>query len=365
VGTETAIDGCPTLSPQAFGTVDLGSMASIRDPGFGSLLPAARFVLIQFVYAAGRDAALTALHHTGFRRLITRFSAVQQRLRAWLRRRKQALPDSGGGGYPIYLDFPIDSEPRYGWGKPPHPQIQAILEAGRARYAAQLERILACSKDLLSIPREPSADGLKPFWNNHSLPALDGAALYGLMLEARPSRYMEVGIGNSTRFARYAITRHSLPTRVTAIDPYADPIVHPLCDKIIETPLEKVGLELFEELEAGDILFIDNSHRVFMNSDATVVFMDILPRLKPGVLVQIHDIAWPADYPPHWVGRYYSEQYLLGAYLLAGTDRFEVLLPCAFVSFDDELKAIMSPLWADPRFDGVQTHGASFWLRMT
>src|SRR5690606_30946570 len=90
-----------------------------------------------------------------------------------------------------------------------------------------------------------------------------------------------------------------------------------ICDNVFREPLEDVGLEIFDALGAGDILYIDNSHRAFMNSDVTVVFLDILPRLKPGVLVQIHDVTLPYDYPEVWIDRHYSEQYLLAAWLLA------------------------------------------------
>jgi hypothetical protein len=286
------------------------------------------------------------------------------RLRARLRRWVLAVLNPDGRTHPIFLDYPVDSAPRYGWGRPPHPQIQAILEEGRARYDAELHRLLAYQDALQRIPRDMPGNLRDPFWNNQSIPALDCAALYGLLCQHRPRRYVEVGIGSSTRFARRAISDHALPTRIIGIDPYADAAFHPLCDEMIALPLEKVDLDLFDQLEAGDILFVDNSHRVFMNSDATVFFMDILPRLKPGVLVQIHDIAWPVDYPPHWVDKYYSEQYLLGAYLLAGGHRFDVVLPCAFVSLDDDLKTVLEPVWRHPSFDGVHTHGASFWLEM-
>jgi len=86
------------------------------------------------------------------------------------------------------------------------------------------------------------------------------------------------------------------------------------------------------------MLFIDGSHHCFMNSDATVIFLEILPRLKSNVIVQIHDIFLPYDYPPGWENRYYSEQYLLAAYLLAGTKIFNIILPMQYISKDEELE---------------------------
>jgi len=98
-----------------------------------------------------------------------------------------------------------------------------------------------------------------------------------------------------------------------------------------------------------------------MNSDATVIFLDVLPNLPPGVLVHFHDIFLPDDYPPDWIGRYYSEQYLLAAYLLAKGNAVEVLQPNYFISRDPELSRFLEPLWED--FPHITRHGASFWLK--
>jgi hypothetical protein len=131
---------------------------------------------------------------------------------------------------------------------------------------------------------------------------------------------------------------------------------------VIRQPLEAVDVAVFDQLEAGDILFIDGSHRCFMNSDVTVVFLEVLPRLRPGVLVEFHDILLPYDYPPSWKRRYYSEQYLLAACLLAGSERFSIVLPNMFISRDAELSSVLAPLWNEPRFKGVVRGGSSFWI---
>src|SRR5208337_4619006 len=128
-------------------------------------------------------------------------------------------------------------------------------------------------------------------------------------------------------------------------------------------PVETISLDIFDRLEPGDILYVDNSHRVLMNSDATVIFLDVIPRLKPGVLVEIHDVTLPYDYPTMWIDRYYSEQYLLAAYLLARGRRLDILLPNRFISSDDELRAILMPLWQKAEMQNVETHGSSFWMQ--
>lgn len=284
----------------------------------------------------------------------------------------------------VYLDYPIHSEPRYGWGKPVHPKIFEILNKNRSVYEKNLRAFLNYQANYISIPKYPSdIDINQPAWINGSLPGLDAVALYGFISQSKPSRYFEVGIGNSTKFAKQAINDHSLATSIVAIDPYPMQGVEAICDRLIQQPLEDLDLEIFDELEAGDILFIDNSHRVFMNSDATVVFLDILPRLKAGVLVEFHDIALPFDYPPQWIDKYYSEQYLLAAYLLAEGEKFEVILPNAFISLDTHLNQIMNSLWQDMNgnknfdplakvadglsdnpqmMDIIDIHGSSFWI---
>jgi len=141
---------------------------------------------------------------------------------------------------------------------------------------------------------------------------------------------------------------------------------------VVRAPMEDVDTHVFDELEADDILFIDNSHRIFQNSDANVFFLEVLPRLRPGVIVHVHDIFLPFDYPEAFAGRYYSEQYLLAAYLIAGYQRIEVLLPVAWLSQQEASVRQINEAWAHPVFqrsfsrsrEGGGSIGSSFWLRM-
>lgn len=121
------------------------------------------------------------------------------------------------------------------------------------------------------------------------------------------------------------------------MDPQPRAEIDSICDEVIRSRVEEVDPSVFRVLGQGDVLFVDNSHRVFMNSDATAVFLDILPTLPAGVFVHFHDIFLPADYPPEIRLRYYSEQYLLAAYLLGGRGTIDIVLPNAFISSDPEL----------------------------
>ena len=263
------------------------------------------------------------------------------------------------------LDYPVYARRRWDEERP-HAGLLDIIAAGRKQYDATLYEFLQFAEALAAIPRDQvdRASSIEPAWENGWMPALDGVALYCFLATLRPRLYMEVGSGNSTMFARRAIRDQGLGTKIVSIDPQPRAEVNALCDEIIRQPVEDIDLGIFDRLEANDILYIDNSHRALMNSDATTLFLDVLPRLKPGVVVEIHDITLPYDYPQEWVDRHYSEQYVLAAFLLARGSLFDVILPSMFISCDGDLQQTLAPLWKRDSMQGVQTHGCSFWIKM-
>jgi len=204
---------------------------------------------------------------------------------------------------------------------------------------------------------------LDPCWKNQSLPALDAIAIYCFIAAKRPGNFFEVGSGNSTKFARKAIVDHNLDTRLVSIDPFPWMAgIQEVSDLLIQQPLEETELSIFDELEAGDILFVDGSHRAFMNSDVTVAFLDVLPRLKPGVLVGFHDILLPDDYTQGQGDQGYSEQYMLAAYMLGMRNRLQIVLPGYYVSIDPDLNQVLAPIYQQPQMDRVEKHGQGFWF---
>jgi len=216
---------------------------------------------------------------------------------------------------------------------------------------------------LAAVPLRGRPDSGEPYWDNGYLPGLDAAVLYGVLARRAPRRYVEIGSGHSTRFVARAIRDHALPTEIVSYDPSPRASVAGLAKEIHRVRLEDLPLDtLVGSLRAGDVLFFDGSHRVLENSDVTVFVLDVLPRLPAGVWVQIHDICLPYDYPPGWEGRWYSEQYLVAAYLLGGGAGLRILLPNAFVSADPELSRILDPLWSEPSLQGVVRGGSSLWL---
>jgi predicted O-methyltransferase YrrM len=265
---------------------------------------------------------------------------------------------------PVYVEDPVDVAPRWGYAHPAHRQLSLIVNANRARYTETLERFVALRPRLRQIGSAGSQAPHEPDWDNYWFGRADAVALYGMLTQVRPERYVEIGSGNSTMFARRAIEDQALPTRITSIDPQPREYIDPICDQVIRQPLEKLDLSLFDELQAGDILFLDGSHRALTNSDATVFFLEVLPKLRPGILVHIHDVFLPFDYPPEWTDRYYSEQYLLAAFLLAESGRVEIVLPNHFVSRDPELAGILRPVWEALPPAKTTVMWSSFWIRV-
>jgi hypothetical protein len=249
----------------------------------------------------------------------------------------------------VDLEYPVNSIPRYGHGKPFHPQIADILARRRDVYTQTLQELQAKA-------------GSFSFERNEFLALMDAFLLYGMLALLRPKRYVEVGSGQSTKYARLAIQHNRLETRLTSIDPAPRAEIDLICDDVIRSPLENIDLGIFEALQPGDIVFIDNSHRALMNSDVVVTFLDILPRLPAGVILHLHDIYLPGDYPEAWAERGYSEQYLLATYLLGGSARLLPLLPAAYITHDPELSQILIPLWE--RFPGLERGGVSFWAKI-
>jgi hypothetical protein len=263
----------------------------------------------------------------------------------------------------VHLDYRVNPSPRYGFGKPPHPELFEIISAGREQYGALLQKSLGyIDKITMILPEERQSDPVAPAWNNGFLPGLDMIMLYTMMAEYKPARYIEIGSGNSTKIAYKAKKEQSPGTHIISIDPFPRAEIDRLAGEIHRVPFENLQTDITSLLHEGDILFVDNSHRILPNSDAMVFFMEVLPRLNPGVIVQIHDVYLPYDYPREMCDRFYSEQYGLAMYLLANPGRFRTLLPNFFIYSDPDLSKIVSPFWNHPNLANVEQHGGSFWL---
>jgi predicted O-methyltransferase YrrM len=200
----------------------------------------------------------------------------------------------------------------------------ALLERFAARYREEYER----------FPLEPTGRPHEYFDNNGQFASADAEILHCMIRDCRPRRVVEVGSGFSTLVTAAALLRNAgedgRQGELICIEPYPNETLRagfPGLTRLVAAPVQAVPLAFFEELEAGDVLFIDSSHVVTIGSDTTREILDILPRLEPGVLVHFHDIFFPVEYPRNWVldeHRFWNEQYLLEAFL-SFNERFEIL----------------------------------------
>ncbi|MBL8113060.1 MAG: class I SAM-dependent methyltransferase, partial [Acidobacteria bacterium] len=147
---------------------------------------------------------------------------------------------------------------------------------------------------------------------------VDAAVAYALVRERRPGLVVEVGGGFSSRVLRTALDAGGGGGRLVTIDPEPRADLTGVVSEHRKERVEDVPLAFFEELPPDSVLFIDSSHRAGTGSDVNFLFLEVLPALAPGVLVHVHDVFLPEDYPFEWnaSGPFYTEQYLLHALLL-------------------------------------------------
>ena len=198
----------------------------------------------------------------------------------------------------------------------------AVLDSIES-YAADLEAIGATHLD-----HRPPA----PRWDQDWFPRLDAAAAYALVRGEPPKRIVEVGSGHSTRFMARAVADGALPTRITAIDPQPRARITALKLEYLAVRVQDAPPEIFADLQAGDILFVDSSHQVRPGNDLDFLLNRVVPKLAPGVRLHFHDIFLPDEYPEQWAWRRYNEQ-----------DFIKALLPCHAVEFSGHWVASRRP----------------------
>lgn len=280
--------------------------------------------------------------------------------------RPQELPGTPHTRYLMPLDYLPSRKPTHRWGydKPPHAGLSALFARNHDAYLQQIGELRSLVPNFRAIQPVFGQNDAEAGWTGAAANALDLAFVYYFVWKHRPKTYLEIGSGATTCFARRAVRDHQLGTRIISIDPEPRAAIDRICDEVVRDGLETLpDLGIFSRLEPGDILFLDGSHRCFMNSDVTVFFLDVLPLLKPGVIVHIHDIALPLDYPEWARPWYWNEQYMLAAYLMGKGDQVDVLMPVQYLCSTAGLKEKLDP----PILTGVGDPGAwkdggSFWF---
>ena len=174
----------------------------------------------------------------------------------------------------------------------------------------------------------------------------DAEVLYAMVREKKPSRIIEIGSGGSTKIIAAALKmnfiENSQKSQLISIEPYPQDFLKDFANvskdfvefSLLTQKVESVDLSVFESLQTNDILFVDSSHVFKSGSDVEFEFLQVYPRLQTGVLVHIHDIFFPYDYPIEWnlkESRYWNEQYFLETFLQFNK-KFEVLASLSMVS---------------------------------
>jgi predicted O-methyltransferase YrrM len=190
------------------------------------------------------------------------------------------------------------------------------------------------NEELLAFPLEKKSmvDGDEFFYNNGFYESGDAEYLYNIIRLYKPSKIIEIGSGNSTLMAINAIEKNKsedagYQCEHICVEPYEMPWLETKNLKIVREKVEDMDLAFFKQLGQNDILFIDSSHIIRPQGDVLFEYLEILPLLKQGVIVHIHDIFMPKDYPDQWIfdqHRLWNEQYLLEAFL-SMNDKFSII----------------------------------------
>ncbi len=205
------------------------------------------------------------------------------------------------------------------------------------------------------------------FINNGYFGEIDGEILYCMIRHFKPKKIIEIGSGYSTYMSAQAIIKNKTDcgheTELVSIEPYPNKVIKsgfPGLSHLISRKLQDVSLSDFTSLEENDILFIDSSHVLKIDNDVQYEYLDILPRLKKGVIIQIHDIFLPEEYPREWVFnlyRFWNEQYLLQAFL-AFNESFKVLWAGNYMCLNntDQVESTFNS------YKKNKTKPGSFWI---
>lgn len=220
-------------------------------------------------------------------------------------------------------------------------------------------KLAAWRAELLGLPAEDSPGF---YWENPFFPPVDAIVYYGLIRMYAPETILEIGCGYSSYIAVKAAKKND-NTKVLCIEPYPSPQfkgVYPHLHTIVERKIQEVPLDIFGQLRAGDILFVDTSHVTKIGGDLNHIVFRILPSLAPGVMVHFHDVFLPWEYPRMWVKErnwFWNEQYLLLAFMMFNT-AFDLLIANNHLvrSNHDEVRKLIEPLTVS------RIEGASLWI---
>ncbi|GLC87810.1 class I SAM-dependent methyltransferase [Lysinibacillus piscis] len=202
------------------------------------------------------------------------------------------------------------------------------------------------------------------YLNNGYFGYVDSITYFTFINHFKPQKIIEVGSGFTSALALGTSIFCDLEIDFTFIEPYPERIKKLLEGKkemgcLLEDIVQNIPISTFSNLNENDFLFIDSSHVSKINSDVNYLFFEVLPNLKKGTIIHIHDIFTQFEYPLDWIynGRFWNENYILRAFLQYN-NQFEILCfnNFAFDTFKD-IHCLDENLLIDGHF------GGSIWLR--
>lgn len=265
--------------------------------------------------------------------------------------------------------------------------LSSAVDLGLPRQVQFLEQNLLRFAHEWNFPESPSREAERFHFNNGYFERVDAEIAYSIVRHFQPAKIIEVGSGNTTKLLAEALSRNEQeghPGELISIEPHPMPILtrgfHGL-SRLIAEPVQNVPLDLFQSLDRHDILFLDSSHVVSLGSDVVHEFLHILPLLKSGVVIHLHDIFMPYDYPEKFVMTnlcFWAEQYLLEAFLAYNRDFTVLWSSSAMQLFHRDTLERQFPAWIDsykrmppsiqvfsPTLDGKNVWPCSFWMQKT
>jgi hypothetical protein len=211
------------------------------------------------------------------------------------------------------------------------------------------------------LPTKSTGTPTEFYLTNGLFEGMDALVAYCMVRHFQPHLIVEIGGGFSSLLLGQALAKNN-SSNLICIEPFPQDFLRqgfPGLHSLIGKKVQDIGLDFFSKLGRGDILFIDSSHTIKIGGDVNYLFLEVLPRLKPGVIVHVHDVVLPFEYPREWVIeklRFWTEQYLLQAFLTFNSG-FEVLMANYYISnfHEHDVKVAFPTLPSRGR--------GSFWMR--
>jgi hypothetical protein len=272
---------------------------------------------------------------------------------------------------PVHFNQPIPdtrSLPETLWSRPSE---LVGIDMNEPRQRELLRSFSRFGGEYQRFPSGPTKEQNRFYLGNRLFDGVDALVAYCMVRHFQPRLIIEVGSGFSSLALGEAASENG-GAPIICIEPFPRDFLRkgfPGLQTLIEKNVQEINLEFFSQLQSGDILFIDSSHTVKIGGDVNYLFLEVVPRLKPGVIVHVHDIFLPFEYRHDWVMdefRFWSEQYLLQAFLSFNLE-FEVLMAnrCLAHKYRDDLKITFSNLanLEAVRPPSLGWVGGSFWMR--